>query len=185
MKQNSWRQKVALALVALIATLNLSFSAFCQQVEKNEVCLNAYSPVYLKMTEEADFDLIYGNRPLKAIVSEDVLSGDREHTLIKEGTPVEIYYNVEKNGSFGKSGKVNLTHASTNTIDGNRVFLNINMQKSGQSYTGFCIAVSVATFPIGLLTGFIKGDTPTIKEGTLFSAYVAQDYKVNIANATE
>lgn len=182
MKLYSWWQKSVFALVIIFTGFNLSFCAYGQASEGKGVTLRSYAPVYLKIVEETDFESAPTCLPLKAVVMHDVYSEDGKDVLIKESTPARVFFSVEPNGSWGKSGRIYLTHASTKAVDGREVVVNINTRLSGQSYTGFCIAASIVVFPLGLLSGLIKGDIPTIKEATMLTSYVIQDYQVNIDN---
>ena len=61
----------------------------------------------------------------------DVYSADGTRVLIKAGTPAFIEFTAERNGSWGKAGKICLTHATTKTVDNKRVSLRLSSCKNG------------------------------------------------------
>ncbi|MDE6488977.1 MAG: hypothetical protein K2L46_06825, partial [Paramuribaculum sp.] len=97
---------------------------------------------------------------------------------IKAGTPALIEYSSEPNGSWGKAGKICLTHATTKTIDNKRISLRLNSCKNGGGKLGGVIALSVLFFPIGLISGCMKGSMPKIEQGSTFHASTMQDIVV-------
>ncbi len=115
---------------------------------------------------------------INAIVDNDVYSADGTRVLIKAGTPAFIEFSAEPNGSWGKAGKICLTNAYTKTIDNKRVSLRLSSCKNGGSKLGGVIVLSVLFFPIGLISGCMKGSMPKIPQGTTFTASVMQDINV-------
>ena len=105
-------------------------------------------------------------------------SADGTKVLIKAGTPAFIEFSADPNGTWGKAGKICLTHATTKTIDNKRVSLRLSSCKNGGSKLGGVIALSVLFFPLGLISGCMKGSMPKIPAGTTFNASVMQDITV-------
>ena len=83
-----------------------------------------------------------------------------------------------KKSNGGKAGKICLTHATTNTIDNKRVSLRLSSCKNGSSKLGGVIILSVLFFPIGLISGCMKGSMPKIQQGTTLNASTMQDVMV-------
>lgn len=115
---------------------------------------------------------------INSIVETDVYSADGSRVLIKAGTPAWIDFTTEANGAWGKAGKICLASASTKTIDNKRVSLRISSCKNGGSKLGGVIVLSVLFFPLGLISGCMKGSMPKITQGTTFNAAVIQDIVV-------
>ncbi|MDE5996792.1 MAG: hypothetical protein K2G77_01120, partial [Muribaculaceae bacterium] len=116
---------------------------------------------------------------INAIVDTDVYSADGTQVLVKAGTPAFIEYAAEQNGAWGKAGKLCLTSAYTKTIDNKQVPLRLGSCKNGGSRLGGVIVLSVIFFPIGLISGLMKGTMPKISQGATFNASVMQDIMVD------
>ncbi len=112
---------------------------------------------------------------INSTVEADVYSADGTKVLIKAGTPAFIEYSAEPNGAWGKAGKLCLTNAFTKTVDNKKVSLRLSSCKNGGSKIGGVIAISVIFFPLGLISGCMKGSMPSIAQGTTFNATVMQD----------
>lgn len=183
MKQTSWWEKTLSFILIPALLFCFPLGAYCQSQESKKAILAAGTSVNLQIAQEYDMEKIKDNVPLKAIVLSDVMSADGSDILIKEGSQALVYYTVSGNGNWGKSGKICLSHAFIKAVDGQTIPLHPSTCKSGQSYTGFVIGASILFFPIGLLTGLIKGDMPTIKDGTMFNTYAMQDTYINVTPA--
>ena len=137
--------------------------------------LEANTPVVIRVTENFKADNKAENGTITAIVENDVYSADGSNVLISKGTPATLEFNAEPNGSWGKAGKICLTSATTKTIDNKRVSLRLSSCKNGGSKIGGVIALSVIFFPIGLISGCMKGSMPKIANETTFNATTMQD----------
>lgn len=118
------------------------------------------------------------NGLINATVTNDVYSADGSRISINAGTPAMIEYSLDPNGSWGKAGKVCMTNATTSTIDNKRVSLRLSSCKKGGSRLGGVIALTIIFFPLGLLSGFMKGGNPQIQQGTILNTTVTQDIVV-------
>ena len=140
--------------------------------------LEGGTPLMLRVSEDFRTDNKAETGIINATVDADVYSADGTRVLIKAGTPAIIEFSAESNGSWGKAGKICVTHATTKTIDNKRVSLRLSNCQKGGSKIGGVIALSVIFFPIGLFSGFMKGSMPKIPNGTIFNASVMQDVAV-------
>ena len=136
------------------------------------------SQLVLRMNENFTADNKTDTGMISSVVETDVYSADGTRVLIKAGTPAYIEFSSEYNGLWGKAGKICLNHAFTKTIDNKQVSLRLSSCKNGGSKLGGVIVLSVLFFPIGLISGFMKGSMPKIQEGATFNAYVMQDITV-------
>ena len=136
------------------------------------------TPVVLSISETVKMNNSAENGIINATVDNDVYSADGSRILIKAGTPATVEYSLDSNGSWGKAGKVCMTNATTKTIDNKRVLLRLSTCKKGGSRIGGVIALSVIFFPIGLLSGLMKGSNPKIQQGTVINTTVFQEVVV-------
>lgn len=131
--------------------------------------------VVLRTTEDCNFSDKAENGLITAVVNSDVYSADGSTVVVKAGTPATIEFSAEANGSWGKAGKVCITNATTRTVDNKQVSLRLSSCKKGGSKIGGVIVLSVLFFPLGLISGCMKGGMPKISNGATFNATVAQD----------
>lgn len=165
----------------LIMTLLMfnPISVMAQSQNARSYMLASDSPVVLRVTENSDFSNKADNGTISAIVDNDVYSADGSQIVVKSGTPATIEFYAESNGSWGKAGKVCMTRASTRTVDNKKVMLRLSSCKKGGSKIGGVIALSVFLFPIGLISGCMKGSMPKIPNGTTFNTTTTQDVLCN------
>lgn len=165
-------------MVSSVLIFALMFCAplesFAQSANRANLLQNS-TDVVLRVTETFKADNVAENGSFKAVVDSDVYSADGTRVLIKAGTPAYIEFSAESNGSWGKAGKICITNAYTQTIDNKRVPLRLSTCKKGGSKLGGVIVLSVCLFPIGLLSGLMKGSMPKIESGSTFNASVMQD----------
>lgn len=93
--------------------------------------------------------------------------------------------NVQKPGSFGKPGKVELQIQSVQSVDGQQILLSgMNMIAEGQNKRGLAWGLSIGLFIFTIIGGaagfFIKGKPAEIKSGTTSNASVASDAQIEI-----
>ena len=173
-KENElWRSIVSCVLIVALMFCS-PFEALAQSSNGRGNVLENGTQMVLRVNENFKAD----TGTVSSIVETDVYSADGTRVLIKAGTPAYIEFSADPNGSWGKAGKICLTHATTKTIDNKRVSLRLSSCKKGGSKLGGVIVLSVLLFPLGLISGCMKGSMPKIQEGTTFNASVMQDITV-------
>lgn len=155
----------------------LPSQALAQSTNRSNL-LDYGTPVVLTVSETVEMNNSAENGLISATVANDVYSADGSRVLIKAGTAALVEYALDPNGAWGKAGKVCMTNASTTTIDNKRVSLRLSSCKKGGGRLGGVIALSVVFFPIGLLSGLIKGSNPKIQQGTVLNTTVMQEVVV-------
>jgi len=169
----------AISSVLIIALMLCSpLEALAQPSVNRGNVLESDTQLVLRVNEEFKAESKADTGTISAVVETDVYSADGSRVLINAGTPAYIEFSAEQNGSWGKAGKICLTHATTKTIDNKRVSLRLSSCKNGGSKLGGVIAISVLFFPLGLISGCMKGSMPKIQQGTTFNAYIMQDVAV-------
>jgi hypothetical protein len=99
--------------------------------------------------------------------------------VISKGTMVKgIVSNAEKNGHFGKAGKLNIRVESTETIDKQKLKLRASKGKAGDGKTGTTVALVVLFGPLGFLK---HGKNAEIKEGTKLKVFTDEAKTVHVA----
>ena len=199
-----WKSTISSVLiVALISCFPLESVA--QSAANRSKLLENGTQLVLRINETFKANNTADTGTISSIVETDVYSADGAQVLIKAGTPAGILngvqtlrqiikekngkYMIQKapafieftadpNGSWGKAGKICLTHATTKTIDNKRVSLRLSSCKNGSSKLGGVIILSVLFFPIGLISGCMKGSMPKIQQGTTLNASTMQDVMV-------
>lgn len=174
-KENElWRSIVSCALIVVLMFCSPVESLAQSAVGKGNM-LEAGTQMVLRVNEHFKADNKADNGTINSVVDADVYSADGTRVLIKAGTPAFIEFSIEPNGAWGKAGKVSLTHAITKTVDNKQVSLRLSSRKKGGSRLGGVIVLSVLLFPLGLISGCMKGSMPKIPYGTTFEASVMQD----------
>ncbi|MBD5234188.1 MAG: hypothetical protein HDS65_08440 [Bacteroidales bacterium] len=168
-------------LVSFSLILALMFAYPAQAVAQSNNRSNVLdygAPVVLSISETVKMNNSAENGLINATVNSDVYSADGSRVLIKAGTPATVDYSLEQSGSWGKAGRVCMTNATTKTIDNKRVSLRLSTCEKGGSRIGGVIVLSVLFFPIGLLSGLMKGSNPQIEQGTVLNTTVSQEIVV-------
>ena len=179
MKKEKELRRSIVSCVLIVALMFCSpFEALSQSPKGMGNVLENGTQMVLRVNENFKADNKADTGTINSIVETDVYSADGTKVLIKAGTPAYIEFTAEPNGSWGKAGKICLTHATTKTIDNKRVALRLSSCKNGSSKLGGVIVLSVLLFPLGLISGCMKGSMPKIQEGTTFNASVMQDLTV-------
>ena len=177
-KENElWKSIVSCVLIWALMLCS-PFEALAQSSNGGGNVLESGTQMVLRVNENFKADNKADTGTISSIVETDVYAADGTKVLIKAGTPAFIEFTAERNGSWGKAGKICLTHATTKTVDNKRVSLRLNSCKNGGSKLGGVIVLSVLLFPLGLISGCMKGSMPKIQEGTTFNASVMQDISV-------
>lgn len=177
-KENKLLKSLVSSLLILALLFCTPFEAFAQSLSNRSNVLENGTPVILRVDENFKVDNKAETGTINSIVDADVYSADGSKILIKAGTPAYLEYSADSNGSWGKAGKICIVNANTKTIDNKRVSLRLSTCKKGGSKLGGVIALSVLLFPIGLISGCMKGGMPKIQKGTTFNANVMQDVTV-------
>lgn len=168
-------------LISLMLIFALMFAlpsqAIAQSTNRSNL-LDYGTPVVLTVSESVKMNNSTENGLINAIVANDVYSADGSRVLINAGTVAMIEYSLDPNGSWGKAGKVCMTNATTSTIDNKRVSLRLSSCKKGGGRIGGVVALSILFFPIGLLSGLMKGSNPKIQQGTVLNTTVTQEVVV-------
>ena len=176
MKKEFELLKSAVSCVLIMTLIFCSpFNAVAQSEQNRSNVLENGTQLVLRVNENFSAENKADTGTINATVDSDVYSADGSRVLIKAGTPASIEFSADPNGSWGKAGKICLTHATTKTIDNKRVSLRLSSCKNGGSKIGGVIALSVLFFPIGLISGCMKGSMPKIQQGSAFTASVMQD----------
>ena len=175
MKKNKWWESTISSVLIAALMLCLPLESVAQSTVNRSKLLENGSQLVLRTNEAFKADNKADTGTISSIVETDVYSADGSQVLIKAGTPAFIEFTAEPNGAWGKAGKICLTHATTKTIDNKRVSLRLSSCKSGNSKLGGVIILSVLFFPLGLISGCMKGSMPKIQQGTTFNASTMQD----------
>ena len=177
-KENElWKSVVSCILIVTLMFCS-PFEGLAQSSNDRGNVLENGTQIVLRVKENFKADNKADTGVINSIVETDVYSADGTKVLIKAGTPAFIEFSADPNGTWGKAGKICLTHATTKTIDNKRVSLRLSSCKNGGSKLGGVIALSVLFFPLGLISGCMKGSMPKIPAGTTFNASVMQDITV-------
>lgn len=173
-----WWKCVISSVLIVTLMLIVPLQSVAQSASLRSNVLENGTQITLRLDETFKVDNKTDNGAITSVVSADVYSADGSRILIKTGTPAFIEYTLEENGAWGKAGKICVTNATTKTIDNKQVSLRLNSCKKGGSRVGGVIALSVLLFPVGLISGCMKGGLPTLQQGTTFNAVVLQDVVV-------
>lgn len=176
-KEKWWKSTVSGMLMAILMVCQPLESVAQTTVNRSKLLENG-TQLVLRVNETFKADNKADSGTISSIVETDVYSSDGSQVLIKAGTPAFIEFSAEPNGSWGKAGKICLTHAITKTIDNRSVPLRLSSCKNGGSKLGGVIALSVLLFPLGLISGCMKGSMPRIQQGTTFNASTMQNVMV-------
>lgn len=171
--------KSLLSCILILALMfSTPFGAFAQTAESKSDLLANKTQVILRIDEEFKSKKKTDTGVIRALVESDVYSADESRVLITAGTPAFIEYSLERNGAWGKAGRINLSYVTTKTVDNKNILLSVNSSKRGGSSVGAIVMLSIIFFPIGLVSGAIKGSMPFFTEGELLNASVMIDVTV-------
>lgn len=167
-----WQRAMSAIMIAV-----MMFCLPSEAIARTSLLQNG-TDVILSVSENFKADSHDDSGIINATVVSDVYSADGSTVLINAGTPATIEYSAQSNGCWGKAGKICLNKATTRTVDNSQVSLNLGNCRTGGSRLGGVIVLSVLFFPIGLISGCMKGSMPEISQGSTFSASVARDVTV-------
>lgn len=177
-KERKLWQSMVSSMLIIALMFCAPFEAVAQSASKSNLLENG-TQVMLQVNENFQADNSTESGIINAVVASDVYSADGTKVLIKAGTPATIQYTTQPNGSWGKAGKTCLTSAQTKGVDGKQISLRLGSCKNGGGKLGGVIALSVIFFPIGLISGCMKGSMPKIPQGAVYTAMVVQDTAIN------
>lgn len=173
-----WQSMVSsILIIALI--LYPPYEATAQIKANRSNILENGTQLILRVDEDFKADRAADTGSIRAVVETDIYSANGSRILIKAGTLAFIEFTAESNGSWGKAGKICLTNATTKTIDNKRVSLRLSNCKNGSSKLAGVIILSVLFFPLGLISGCMKGSMPKLQKESTFNAYIMQDISVD------
>lgn len=173
MKKETWK-----SIISSVLSITLIFCYPVEALAQSKATLSMGTQVILRVNEDFKAENRAENGTINAVIDSDVYSADGNTVLIKAGTPAFIEFNAEPNGSWGKAGRLCLTQAYTKTIDNKRIPLRLSSCKNGGSTLGGVIILSVLFFPLGLISGCMKGSMPRIQQNSTFAATVIQDITI-------
>jgi hypothetical protein len=161
--------------LALLVCMLSSATAIAQQTKPFEIPDG--SEISVVTTEMLSSKTATEGDPVNFKVDEDFkINGV---TVIAKGTMVKgSVSNAEKNGHFGKAGKLNIRVESTKTVDGQNLKLRASKGKAGDGKTGTTVALVVLFGPLGFLK---HGKNAEIKEGTKIKVFTDEAKTVQIA----
>lgn len=172
-----WRGIVSFVLIITLLFCT-PFASLAQSSINRSNVLESGTHMILRVNEDFKADNKVEEGTISSIVDTDVYSADGTKILIKAGTPAYIEFSTTSNGSWGEAGRLCLTNATTKTIDNKRVLLRLSNCKNGGSRLGGVIVLSILFFPLGLISGCMKGGMPKIQSGATYKATVLQDVTV-------
>ena len=167
------------SISALVAVCLFTLTSFAQQQspappkpfdipDGAEIAVVTTETISSKTSTEGD--------PLTFKMDEDLIINGV--VLIAKGTLVKGYVsNAEKNGHFGKAGKLGIRVESTKTVDNQTIKLRASKGKEGDSKTGTTVALVVLFGPLGFLK---HGKNAEIKEGTKIKVFTDESKIVNM-----
>jgi hypothetical protein len=162
-------------LSLLIGLCLLPLAAFAQQTKPFEIPDGA--EIAVVTTETLSSKTATEGDPVTFRVDEDFKVNGI--TVIAKGTMVKGYVsNSEKNGHFGKAGKLSVRIESTKTVDSQTIKLRASKGKEGEGKTGTTVALVVLFGPLGFLK---HGKNAEIKEGTKIKVFTDEAKTVQIA----
>lgn len=129
-----WKKAVSSMLVAAIVFCSPLESIAQSAVGRGNV-LESNTQLVLRVDETFKADSSADTGTIQATVDADVYSADGSRVLIKSGTPAYMEYTADLNGSWGKAGRICLTHATTKTVDNKNVSLRLSSCKKRRQQT--------------------------------------------------
>lgn len=176
-KNKLFKSIIACVIIAALSLCQPLESIAMSTINRSDL-LEQDTPVILRVSETTKIKSSEKNGYLRSTVDADVYSTDGTRILIKAGTRAFIDFSIEPGKSWGRPGKICFTHARTRAIDHKSISLRLSNYEKGNSNLAPVIIISIALFPFGLFSGFMKGSMPTIDQGTTFNALVMQDVSV-------
>jgi len=177
-KTNSWGvyivskfYRITAILLVLIFSLGSSAAWALDYVveERTEIILKLITPLKSGKTPAGQVVELLVEKPLK----------DKDGTVLIEDD-ADAYGTVtvsEKNGMFGKAGKLDFMIDHVEAIDGGQVPVRATIESNAQGCTGGAIAGFLF---VSVLSCLFRGDNVSVPSGTIFKAYVDKDTTVRV-----
>lgn len=125
----------------------------------------------IELTEPISSKTMKKGNPVPLQLKDDLVVNDV--VVAPAGTKVEgVVTDAKKNGMFGRSGKLEFSITSLETINGVKIPLQYVVKKEAGS-DGGAVAVAAAVSVVGGL--FMKGKNVSFDKGTLFDARVTKN----------
>jgi hypothetical protein len=138
-----------------------------------KLVLKEGTDVRLKFAQDLSSKTAADDDTVNMVLDEDLKVGDA--VVIKAGAKaLATVSNAKKAGMLGKGGELNL-RLEYLIVGDSRMRLRGSKGKEGEGRVGTAVALTVLFGPIGLIK---HGKNVEIKEGTLLTAYVDQDFAV-------
>lgn len=157
----------------IAAILSLSFTT----VENQAVVLPAGTQILLENVNNIQSSTITAGQIVDFRVVYDVKVNQK--VLVKAGTIAKgQVIRVQKSGSIGKPGKIDIAIKSVTAVDGQEIYLtggNINEEGDDKQTLSIVLGVFICIFCL-----FIKGKDAVIAPGTQLNASVASETSVAI-----
>jgi hypothetical protein len=135
------------------------------------VTLREGTPVQLKFAQALNSKTAAEEDPVNFLVAEDVVVDGV--VIAKAGTfAAGAVSHAKRAGMLGKGGELNIRLTHMKCAD-QRIRLRGSKGKEGEGKEGTAVALTVLFGPIGLIK---HGKNVEVKEGTLLTAYVDEDY---------
>jgi len=136
--------------------------------------------VYIETTQDliGKGDQVQEGQTVRAVVWRDVVTNG--HVLITAGTPVVVKVDqLKKRQIAGVKGQMTLGAYETESVDGQIIQLSGGYHKDGKSRMALSITLGV----LFILPIFIPGKAAELPSGTIFDAYVANNWNVDIGES--
>ena len=141
------------------------------------VTLREGTPVQLKFAQALNSKTAVEDDPVNFVVAEDVVVDGV--VIARAGTfAAGNISHAKRAGMLGKAGDLNIRLSHMKCAD-RRIRLRGSKGKEGQGKEGTAVALTVLFGPIGLIK---HGKNVEVKEGTLLTAYVDEDYTLATNN---
>ncbi len=153
-----------LAIVSVVLILTAVSAVHQVVAEKGPATLPLGSIIAVRLDEAVSGKTHPPGTAVKASVARDVVVDSV--LIIRIGTPVEASVaSSSKAGAVGQAGNVSIDFESTQTVDGQTVFVRGVFSAQGQEKTGTSVGVGVVLCPLALL---MKGEEGQLTSGMEF-----------------
>lgn len=154
------------------------------QTESGAITLRSGTPVVVEAMQTYNSKNLNEGQTVNVRVKYNVVVN--KQTVIAAGALGNATItDIQRPGSFGKPGRLELQVQSVQSVDGQQILLSgMNMIAEGQNKRGLAWGLSIGLFIFTLIGGaigfFIKGKPAELKSGTTSNASVASDAQVEI-----
>ena len=140
------------------------------------VTLPPNTELLLRLSEEVNSKRVKEGHTFRVALAQDVMMGN--YVILPKGTPGTGYvsYRTGK-GSFGKSGKMEITMKSLELPNGRSIGLSGMTRQEGQGNTGATVGAVVA---VGIFSAFVTGRSAIFAEGREVRGFTREALMVDI-----